>query len=151
MSLGREIVEPPTFKVLLVDDHDETREGYAAYLRFAGVDVETASNGQEAIRKASPPPDAIVMDLAMPGMDGWQAVRVLRSHRTTRGVPILALSAQIVDGSEEQRAKAAGFDAFCRKPCLPSRLLTLLRSLLRSRRSSRADPSSGFEPSPTGA
>jgi two-component system cell cycle response regulator DivK len=118
-------------RVLLVDDHDDTREGYAVYLKFAGLLVDTATDGSEAIRKARAlQPDVIVMDLNMPHVDGWQAVRLLRARRETRSIPVLALSAEIVDGHEEARARAAGFDAFCPKPCLPSKLLDLMHDVI---------------------
>ena len=129
MSLDGQLASPA--RVLLVDDHDDTREGYAAYLRIAGYEVHTAENGREALRDIRHwRPDAILMDLMMPEMDGWRAVRLLKARRRTRSIPIVAVSAQVVDGCEEGRARAAGFEAFCKKPCLPARLLAVLRSVL---------------------
>ena len=58
--------------VLIVDDFEDNREMYAQYLRFHGYDVAEADNGQEALRQATGlHPDVIVMDLSLPGMDGW--------------------------------------------------------------------------------
>ena len=126
-------------RVLLVEDHEDTREGYAAYLRLAGLHVDTAGNGLEAVQKTRRlQPDIVVMDLMMPKMDGWDAIRLLKADERTRFIPVIALTAQIVDGGEDARARAAGFDRFCRKPCPPSRLIETLQDVLRASRASLA-------------
>ena len=126
------------WRVLLVDDHEDTIEGYAAYLHLAGAHVYTARDGREAIVKARQlQPDVIVMDLNMPVVDGWRAVRWLKRKRRTRSIPVIALSAQIMDVRDESRASAAGFDAVCGKPCLPSDLITLIQRVLRGRQEQR--------------
>ena len=67
--------------VLVVDDYKDTRELYAEYIRMSGIAVETAADGFEGIEKAILlRPDAIVMDLSMPQLDGFETVRVLRGH-----------------------------------------------------------------------
>ena len=118
-------------RVLLVEDHEDTREGYAVYLRMAGASVETAGDGFEGVEKARAfVPDVIVMDLMMPRMDGWRAMRVLRADPRTRFIPAVAVTAHQVDGREDARARFAGFDTFCRKPCRPSELLRAIRDVL---------------------
>lgn len=105
---------------------------YRIYLRAMGCAVRTASNGLKAIIAATRhPPHAIVMDLAMPGLDGWSATRQLRQQRATQDVPIVALSC--VEFARA-RARAAGCDAFLAKPCLPELLWWQLRTLLQADR-----------------
>lgn len=102
---------------------------YRTYLRAMGCAVRTAANGLTALTAAADHrPDAIVMDLAMPGLDGWAATKVLRQQRATRNVPIVALSC--VEFARA-RARAAGCDAFLAKPCLPELLWWQVRTLLK--------------------
>jgi CheY-like chemotaxis protein len=68
------------------------------------------------------------MDLSMPDLDGFETVRVLRGHERTRQIPVLALTGTF--GDSEDRARAQGFSAFLRKPCLPQYLLHELRRFL---------------------
>ena len=115
--------------VLVVDDMKDNREVYAEYIRMAGIAVETAADGFEGIEKAILlQPDAIVMDLSMPYLSGFDTVRVLRGHERTRSIPVLALTGAMLDS--EARAREEGFSAFLRKPCLPQYLLHELRRFL---------------------
>ena len=115
--------------VLVVDDYKDTRELYAEYIRMSGITVETAADGFEGIEKAILlRPDAIVMDLSMPHLDGFETVRVLRGHERTRQIPVLALTGAMLES--EGRAQEEGFSAFLRKPCLPQYLLHELRRFL---------------------
>jgi two-component system chemotaxis response regulator CheY len=115
--------------VLVVDDYKDTRELYADYIRMSGIAVETAADGFEGIEKAILlRPDAIVMDLSMPHIDGFETVRVLRGHERTKQIPVLALTGAMLDS--EGRAQEEGFSAFLRKPCLPQYLLHELRRFL---------------------
>jgi two-component system cell cycle response regulator DivK len=121
-----------TWRVLLVDDHDDTREGYATYLRCMGVDVEVASDGLELVEAARRlVPDVIVTDLSMPRMDGWQALRVLKQDPRTCFIPVVAITAEHGRGGEARRAQAAGFDGFCAKPCPPCDLLSAIHGALQ--------------------
>ncbi len=115
--------------VLVVDDYKDTRELYAEYIRMSGIEVETAADGFEGIEKAILlRPDAIVMDLSMPHIDGFETVRVLRGHERTKQIPVLALTGAMLES--EGRAQEEGFSAFLRKPCLPQYLLHELRRFL---------------------
>lgn len=110
--------------VLLVEDFVDAREMYRDYLEFSGFRVETAGDGREAIDKARTcKPDLVLMDLSLPGIDGWEATRVLKSDPETAGVPILALSAHAM-APEGRRAHEAGCDGFIAKPCLPHELVS---------------------------
>ena len=101
---------------------------YGLYLKSKGCDVCTATDGAGAIRQAATlHPDLIVMDLAMPHLDGWAAVERLRRSPSTRGIPIIALTA--IPGARES-ARLSGCDAFMSKPCLPQLLWCEVRLLL---------------------
>ena len=120
-------MKPPL--VLVVDDLKDNREVYAACIRMAGISVETAADGFEGIEKAILlQPDAIVMDLSMPHLDGFETVRFLRGHERTKTIPVLALTGAMLES--EGRAREEGFSAFLRKPCLPQYLLHELRRFL---------------------
>jgi CheY-like chemotaxis protein len=116
--------------VLVVDDFEDNRAMYAEFLRYSGLDVIEAADGAEAIDKATLQlPDAIVMDLSLPIMDGWEATRRLRGDPRTRPIPILALTGHALEGHSDD-ARDAGCDAFLAKPCLPEVLLERIHAML---------------------
>jgi CheY-like chemotaxis protein len=118
--------------VLVVEDYQDAREMYAAYLQFSGFDVAEATNGEEAIAKAIElAPDIILMDLALPRMDGWEATRRLKGDARTSDIPIVALTGHALAGHAEG-ARQAGCDAFVTKPCLPDALVAEIKRLLDS-------------------
>jgi CheY-like chemotaxis protein len=119
--------------VLVVEDYQDAREMYAAYLQFSGYRVAEATNGIEAIERANElMPDIILMDLALPKMDGWEATRRLKMDERTRHIPIVALTGHALAGHAEG-ARQAGCDAFVTKPCLPDALVTEIRRMLAER------------------
>ena len=116
--------------VLVVDDFIDAREMYAEYFVFAGFEVAEATNGEEAVRKALElTPHVILMDLSMPGVDGWEATRRLKADQRTRDIPVIALTGHALTGFSES-AKLAGCDAFVTKPCLPDALVEEVRRVL---------------------
>lgn len=116
--------------VLVVEDYQDAREMYAAYLQFSGFAVAEAGNGIEAIEKTHElMPDIVLMDLALPRMDGWEATRRLKNDERTRHIPIVALTGHALAGHAEG-ARDAGCDAFVTKPCLPDALVAEIRRLL---------------------
>lgn len=116
--------------VLLADDVEDNREMYREFLAFHGMRVLTATNGREALDEAfSHHPDAIVLDLSMPDIDGWEACRRLKADERTKGIPILAVSGHALKGAEGA-AKAAGCDVYLIKPCLPERVLAEINKML---------------------
>jgi two-component system cell cycle response regulator DivK len=118
--------------VLLVDDYADAREMYGYYLARQGYRVEEAAEGHEALAKAlSLLPDIILMDLSLPGIDGWELARMLKQDARTMAIPIIALTAHALNG-EEQRARGAGCDAFVTKPCLPQALAAELARVLQA-------------------
>jgi CheY-like chemotaxis protein len=117
-------------RVLIVEDTLDSRELYNLHLRDAGWEVDDAANGAEALTLASTfEPDAIVMDLNMPVMDGIEATRLLKKNPRTRHIPIVALTA-FADPVRAIEARYAGCQIFLAKPCLPERLLLWLECLL---------------------
>jgi CheY-like chemotaxis protein len=128
----RKISEPVPL-VLIVDDFQDNREMYAEFLRFSGLRVEEAVNGHDALVKASALlPDLIVMDLSLPGIDGWEATRRLKREPATKHIPVLALTGHALAGYSEG-ARQAGCDTFITKPCLPEDLLAEIRRMLDRR------------------
>lgn len=116
--------------VLLVDDYADNREAYALYLRYRGYRVEEAEDGHQALELAfRNRPDLIVMDLSLPGLDGWQATRTLKKDRRTQEIPVIALTGHALEGQSES-ARAAGCDAFITKPCEPNVLEAAIRKIL---------------------
>jgi CheY-like chemotaxis protein len=116
--------------VLIVDDYEDNREMYSQYLQFAGMRVAEAANGAEALAKtAELMPDLIVMDLSLPGVDGWQATRLIKQDPKTRDILVLALTGHALGGAS-QGARDAGCDGFLTKPCLPEDLCREIQRML---------------------
>jgi CheY-like chemotaxis protein len=122
-------------KVLYVEDNDDNV--YMLKMRLELLDdfeVLTAEDGEKGCEMAaSERPDIILMDLEMPGIDGWEATRRLKSNPQTRDIPIIALSAHALAGSRD-KALAAGCDEFDTKPIEFDRLVATLRRVLASRK-----------------
>ena len=124
--------------VLIVDDYDDNREMYSSYLEFAGLRVAEAANGKDALTKTSElMPDLIVMDLSLPGIDGWQATRTIKQDPRTRHILVLALTGHALEGAS-QGAKEAGCDGFLTKPCLPEDLCAEIQRMLGGAASARS-------------
>ena len=112
---------------------------YAEYLRFCGFRVAEARNGNEALEQAfSLMPDLILMDLSLPGMDGWEATRQLKADPRTARIPVVALTGHALAGASEG-AKRAGCDSFVTKPCLPDDLVVEVRRMLGLPQTARTD------------
>ena len=117
--------------VLVVDDYSDTRDMYAEYLDYAGYRAQTASDGREAVRRAlRTHPSVIVMDLAMPVLDGWEATRILRADPRTRDIPIVVLTGHAVR-NQKQRARDCGATLVLTKPCPPKDLLDVLDAVIK--------------------
>ncbi|MEN3338669.1 MAG: two-component system, cell cycle response regulator DivK [Acidobacteriota bacterium] len=123
-------VLPPL--ILLVEDFDDAREMYSEYLSFSGFRVATATTGQQAVEDARTlNPDLILMDLSLPGLDGWEATRILKNDPATAHLVIVALSAHAL-ASDGEGARRAGCDGFIAKPCLPPDLVTQIAGFLKT-------------------
>lgn len=119
--------------VLVVEDYQDAREMYVEYLKFSGFRVAEARNGLEALERAQTLlPDIILMDLALPRMDGWEATRRLKADTRTKDIPVVALTGHALAGHAEG-ARQAGCDAFVTKPCLPDALVAEINRVLERR------------------
>jgi two-component system cell cycle response regulator DivK len=115
--------------VLLVDDLEDQREMYREYLEFAGYVVVVARDGFEGIDRAlRERPDVVVMDLAMPGLDGFEATERLKVLERTRRIPVIALTAH--GELPREWALRAGCAAYLRKPCFPDELAMAIEDVL---------------------
>ena len=125
---------PASPLILVVDDFADNRDMYARFLEFTGFRSTTAANGEEALAKAfEMRPDAIVMDLSLPGLDGWEATRRLKQDARTRHIPVVAVTGHAFTGSQKS-AKDAGCDGYISKPCLPADLVVEIRRVLAGRK-----------------
>src|SRR4029078_11107354 len=103
-------------RVLVVEDFADNRDLLTEYLTFRGFSVTAAAAGEAALRSASEHrPDVILMDLRMPGLDGWQATRRLKADPNTANVPVVAVTARALR-PEIESARDAGCDAVVAKP-----------------------------------
>jgi CheY-like chemotaxis protein len=128
--------------VLIVDDHAESRDGCALLLLQAGFRVATAINGLNGLVKAlSLRPDVIVMDLAMPDLDGLECTRQLASSTTTRDIPVIVLTAHATP-EVRANATAAGCRGFLVKPFEASDLIAEVSRWAPAQSTGRAPRSS---------
>jgi len=117
--------------VLLVDDSHDERDMYTQQLVATGYSVQVADNGEDALQRvAAQVPDVVVMDLAMPVLDGWEATRRLKE--TYPQVPVIVLSGH-TGGEGGRRAKEAGGDVLLTKPFGPEALELAVRIVLKRR------------------
>jgi two-component system cell cycle response regulator DivK len=117
-------------QVLVVVDSPEARTLYGEYLEFCGFRVITASDGEQAVESARTAlPEVILMDLALPRIDGCEAIRQLRAEPRTADTPVVALIGQNF-GDDPDLARDAGADLCLSKPCLPSQVGRVVRAML---------------------
>jgi len=117
--------------VLIVEDDPETRHFYGECFARGGFSTREAHNGHQALAMALalPPPDVIVTDIAVPGLDGIELCRRLRADARTRSIPVLAITGY-EDRQYPDRILAAGADQVLIKPCDPAVLVREVRRLL---------------------
>jgi CheY-like chemotaxis protein len=107
--------------ILVVDDSDSIRDALSCLLEIAGHVPVLAADGEEGVRMAvQHRPDAILLDMMMPVLDGWGAIRRLRADPATAGIPVLALTALRLS---QAQVEDAGFDGYLSKPIPSHRLL----------------------------
>jgi CheY-like chemotaxis protein len=121
------MVDAPSPRVLVVDDDAVIVRLLEVNFRLSGFEVETASRGEEAIRKAGElHPDVIVMDVMMPGLDGWTVTERLREDPGTAETPIVLLSARVRD-DDRSRGYALGVVDYVTKPFDTTDLVEVVR------------------------
>jgi len=117
-------------RILLVEDTSHLSEEIADILRLEGYRVSIANNGLRALELLpSSRPDLIITDLLMPGMDGFELIKQIRSLASFKAIPILILSAKTSE-ADRSRGKDVGADAFLVKPCKAHELIASINSLL---------------------
>ena len=116
--------------VLVVDDEDMTRQMIVMFLKMSGIECAEAENGVDALEKiAIQKPDAIILDVMMPEMDGITMCKKLRRNPATATIPVLMLSGRSQLGAELDGLEA-GANAYMRKPMDPKEMLVILTDLM---------------------
>jgi two-component system, cell cycle response regulator DivK len=127
MSSSHPAIEP--LAVLVIEDDGDARHIYAEFLRSKRLTVFTAVDGRMGLNKiAELRPDVIVLDLAMPRVDGWTVLQHVRESSVTVTIPVVVVSA-VTDARDA--AFQAGCDAYLSKPCPPETLYLQIRALTR--------------------
>jgi len=117
-------------KILLVEDNEMNRDMLSRRLQRRGFEVLTAVDGESGLALTkSETPALVLMDMSLPGIDGWEATRQLKADPATSAIPVIALTAHAMAGDREQ-ALAAGCDDFDIKPIDLDRLLAKIEALL---------------------
>jgi CheY-like chemotaxis protein len=131
------VSDPPL--VLLVEDDHAGRMLYADWLTDAGFRVEQTHNGLQALERAFDlVPDAILTDLNIPGIDGYELTRRLKSDPRTSEIPIVAITGYAPFTQDPGRADRAGCDAILPKPCEPEDIASTLKALIDDARERRS-------------
>jgi two-component system, cell cycle response regulator DivK len=117
-------------KILLVEDNEMNRDMLSRRLQKKGYEVVLALDGEEGVTKARvEAPALILMDMSLPGVDGWEATRRIKADPQTNRIPVIALTAHALTSDRDQ-ALAAGCDDFDTKPVEFTRLLAKIETLL---------------------
>lgn len=120
-------------RILLVEDNDFNRDMLSRRLKRRGYEIVDAADGEQGVRLAGTHlPDLILMDINLPGMDGWEATRRIRANSNTAGIPIIALTAHAMSGDREKTI-GAGCDEYETKPVNFEGLLAKMEALLGAR------------------
>ena len=120
-------------RILVVEDNDMNMQLVEFLLEEGGYDILKATSGEEALaltRSGAGPPDLILMDIQLPGMDGLSVVRAMKSDAATRRIPILALTAHAMRGDRD-RFLEAGCDGYISKPIDVKTFISAIEGYLR--------------------
>ena len=117
-------------RVLVIEDHEENRRIVRLLLGSAGIDMIEAVTGEEGVVKAEQErPDLILMDIQLPGLDGYEATRRIKGNPALRHIPIIVVTSYALSG-DDVKAFEAGCDAYVTKPFVPRDLLAKIREYL---------------------
>ena len=120
--------------ILILEDNDKNRKLVRDVLTFKGYTTIEAETGEEGIRLARErSPRLVLMDIRLPGIDGVEALRRLRAEETTRGIPVMAMTASVMS-EDRQKIVAAGFDGYQSKPINVTDFVAAVAQLLEDRR-----------------
>src|SRR5688500_3140852 len=116
--------------ILVVEDDENARDIFSTILRHHGFEVREARNGAVVLELARElRPAVVLMDLSMPVVDGWTALRQLKADERTAAIPVVALTAHSMQG-DRQRTVDAGFDGYLSKPIDPNNIVTEIKRLI---------------------
>ena len=117
-------------RILVVEDHEENRRIMRDLLTAAGYEMIEALTGEEGIALAERQrPDLILMDIQLPGLDGYETTRRIKAQPALRAIPIIAVTSYALSG-DDVKAREAGCDAYVTKPFSPRALLAKMREFL---------------------
>ena len=117
-------------RILVVEDQEDNRRILRDLLTSAGYEVIEATTGEEAVAAAQAQgPDLILMDIQLPGIDGYEATRRIKANPALRGIPVIAVTSYALSG-DDARAFEAGCDAYVAKPFSPRALLSKIREFV---------------------
>jgi two-component system cell cycle response regulator DivK len=116
--------------ILVVDDHEDNRRILRDLLRSAGYEVAEATTGEDGVAAAKArTPDLILMDIQLPGIDGYEATRRIKADESLRRIPLIVVTSYALSG-DDAKALAAGADAYVAKPFSPRAMLATVREYL---------------------
>ncbi len=116
-------------KILLVEDNEMNRDMLSRRLRRRGFEIAIAVDGAEGLAMAtSESPDLILMDMSLPGIDGWEVTRRIKADEKTKAIPVIALTAHVMS-DDRDKALEAGCDDYDTKPIELPRLLEKIEKL----------------------
>ncbi|WZP00419.1 response regulator [Isosphaeraceae bacterium EP7] len=128
--------EKPTV-ILVVDDKEGTRYTVCRLLRREGYEIVEATGGEQALKLARDRPDLIILDIKLPDLDGYEVCRRLKAAPETASIPVLHLSAYMVESESRSTGLESGADGYLTHPVEPRELAAQVRALLRIRRAER--------------
>ncbi len=119
--------------ILIVEDNDKNRKLVRDVLTFKGYETIESETGEEGVRLAEERrPSLVLMDIRLPGINGVEALRRLRAEETTRGIPVMAMTASVMS-EDRQKIMAAGFDGYEGKPIAVQDFVAAVAQLLERR------------------
>jgi len=120
----------PGKRILVIEDHEENRRLLRDLLTSFGYELAEALTGEDGLATvAANPPDLILMDIQLPGIDGYETTRRIKANPSLRQIPVIAVTSYALSG-DDVKAFAAGCDAYVTKPFDPGELLEQIREYL---------------------
>jgi two-component system cell cycle response regulator DivK len=117
-------------RILVIEDHEENRRLLRDLLTSFGYELTEALTGEEGLTAAAAsPPDLILMDIQLPGIDGYETTRRIKANPALRHIPVIAVTSYALSG-DDVKAFAAGCDAYVTKPFDPAELLEKIKGYL---------------------
>jgi len=116
-------------RILVVEDHEDNRQILRDLLSAAGYEMIEAHDGEQALEKVAVRPDLILMDIQLPGIDGYEVTRRIKADPALAAIPIIAVTSYALTG-DDAKARAAGCDDYVAKPFSPRQLLAKIREYL---------------------